>query len=243
VQGLRSPAVTDYDVAIPGLPAKADGMRIVVLSDMHLDGMLGDTWAADRVKQANALKGDVIVLVGDVADQRMDPDARKRAAEALRGLYAPLGVYAVFGNHETYAGADWSAQFFKDAGLRLLRDEWTEVRPGLVLAGVRDQGDVAKALAGHPANEPVILLSHRPNLAHAAAKEGASLTLSGHTHGGQIWPFVYIVSAMNDGKSAGYYDVDGKPLIVCRGPGTWGPRMRLWSRGEILRVTLHPAVK
>ena len=239
VQGLRAPVVRDYDVTIAGLPPHADGMRIVGLSDLHLDGMLDENWAASRVAQANALKGDLIVVVGDVADGRMDAGAEDRAAAALRKLYAPLGVWAVFGNHETYAGTDWSAGFFEKSGLKLLGDQWVEIRPGLILAGIRDLGDVHKTLAGRPEGMPAILLAHRPAAARAAAREGAALTLSGHTHGGQIWPFAYIVGAMNDGKIAGRYDVDGMPLILCRGTGTWGPRIRLWYPGEILRVTLH----
>jgi predicted MPP superfamily phosphohydrolase len=123
------------------------------------------------------------------------------------------------------------------------------VRPGLVLAGVddltrsrrsgggRDSAAVERALTGRPAGA-TIFLSHAPWRAETAARLGAGLMLAAHTHGGQIWPFNY-VSATRYPLQAGPYVVDGMPVIVSRGTGTWGPRMRLWRPGEILRITLR----
>ena len=100
-----------------------------------------------------------------------------------------------------------------------------------------DSGAVERALGGRP-HGATILLSHTPWQAEAAAKAGAGLMLAAHTHGGQIWPFNY-VSATRYPLQAGWYVVDGMPVIVSRGTGTWGPRMRLWRPSEILRVTLR----
>jgi predicted MPP superfamily phosphohydrolase len=138
---------------------------------------------------------------------------------------------------------------FEAAGFHVLRDRWAEVRPGLVLAGGddltsrrrrgTDSGAVARALADRPPGA-AILLSHTPWQAAEAARAGAALMLAAHTHGGQIWPFTYL-SMTRYPLEAGRYVVDGMPVIVSRGTGTWGPRMRLWRRGEILRITLRAA--
>ena len=135
-----------------------------------------------------------------------------------------------------------ASEFFQ-----VLRDRWAALRPGLVLAGVDDlrgsrqarkgSDTILKALSDRPPGA-TIFLSHRPSGADAAAGAGVGLMLCGHTHGGQIWPFGYVVRRTYP-MLAGRYEVDGMTVIVCRGAGTWGPRMRLWRRGEILRVTLR----
>jgi hypothetical protein len=129
-----------------------------------------------------------------------------------------------------------------------LRDRWVELRPGLVLAGVDDltarrqfgeHGSfVQQALAGRPNPATTIFISHTPWQVDKASDAGASLMFSGHTHAGQIWPFGYLVKLQYPFVS-GRYDLGSMTLFVCRGTGTWGPRMRLWRRGEILRVTIR----
>ena len=136
---------------------------------------------------------------------------------------------------------------FEEANFTLLRNEWTEIKPGLVLAGVDDltgrgrntqSGDpISQALVGRLPGA-TILLSHTPWQVERAAKAGVGLMLSGHTHGGQIWPFDYLVRSRYP-LLEGRYEVDGMTVIVCRGTGTWGPRMRLWHPSEILHVTLR----
>ena len=148
-------------------------------------------------------------------------------------------------DHEYHGGR--SLGLMKQAGFEMLRDRWTEIRPGFVLAGVDDRntrhqnsrgGDtLSQALAGR-SNGAVILLSHRPWQVEKAAEAGVGLMLCGHTHGGQIWPFDYLVRRRYP-LLEGRYEVDRMTVIVSRGSGTWGPRMRLWRPGEILRVTLR----
>jgi predicted MPP superfamily phosphohydrolase len=138
-------------------------------------------------------------------------------------------------------------RLFEGVSFKLLRNGWAEVKPGLILAGVDDLtagrrngqgGDpIPQAFLGRPPGA-AILLSHTPWQAERAAQAGAGLMLSGHTHGGQIWPFGYLVRSLYP-LLEGRYEVDGMTVIVCRGTGTWGPRMRLWRPGAILRVTLR----
>ncbi|HNX48859.1 MAG TPA: metallophosphoesterase [Thermoanaerobaculaceae bacterium] len=247
VQGLRPPVVSEHEVRLPGLPAEADGTVIVALSDLHLGATLGAPWMAARVAQVQALRPDLVVLIGDILEGHPAPTAALLVS--LRTLAAPLGVWAVTGNHEFHGGRDQSPGPLEAVGLRVLHDEWVEVRPGLVLAGIDDLTSrrrlklqdeaMTRALSGHPPGG-VVLLSHTPWQVQNAANEGAGLMLSGHTHGGQIWPFGILVRALYP-YLGGRYQVGSMSLIVSRGTGTWGPRMRLWRPSEILRITLRAA--
>jgi len=246
-QGHRAPAVVRYEVPLKGLPGELDGTVLVALSDLHLGKTLGTRWLADRVRQIEDLSPDIIALVGDIFEGHGDPPGE--TLSILRGLSAPLGVWFVSGNHEGHGGGQANGEILDRAGFHRLDDRWAEVRPGLVLAGVSDLtsrmrrnegGDpVGAALSGHRPGGTVFL-SHSPLQADRAAESGAGLMLSGHTHGGQIWPFGYLVQRRYP-LFAGRYEVKGMTVIVTRGAGTWGPRMRLFRRGEILRITLRSA--
>ena len=246
-QGLRPPVIETYEVSLPGLPKTLDGTVLVALSDMHLGSQLGEKWLAARVAQVNEQKPDIVVLLGDIFEGHGPPD--DQLISIVKKLKAPMGVWAVPGNHEFHGGGNMS--LFHAANFKLLRNSWTEIKPGLVLAGLDDltavhrnglSGDpVTQTLMEHPAGA-IILLSHTPWETEKAAKAGVDLMLSGHTHGGQIWPFDYLVRSRYP-LLEGRYEIDGMTVIVCRGTGTWGPRMRLWRPSEILRVTLRSKQK
>ncbi|MEJ2166981.1 MAG: metallophosphoesterase [Desulfobacterales bacterium] len=245
VQGLRPPAVQSYEVRLPDLPPAMDKTVAVAMSDLHLGALLGKRWLAARVAQVEAAQPDLVVLLGDLFEGHGRP--REGLLSELRRLSAPLGVWAVPGNHEFHGSRREIMQLFHETGIQLLRNRWSELRPGFVVAGVDDltsqkragrDGDfILQALSDRPPGA-TILLSHTPWQTETAAGAGASLMLCGHTHGGQIWPFSYLVRRAYP-LLAGRYEVNGMPVIVCRGTGTWGPRMRLWHRGEILRITLR----
>jgi hypothetical protein len=247
VQGLRPPVVSSYEVRLAGLPAERDGTVIVAVSDLHLGGTLGLDWLAARVDQVQALRPDVVVVLGDVFEGHGGPDAGLLAQ--TRRLSAPLGVWAVTGNHEFHGRTGTSDPALDAAGFAVLHDRWVQLVPGLVVAGVDDLTSrrragtgadaVSRALERRPAGATV-LLSHTPWQAEQAAAAGVGLMLCGHTHGGQVWPFSYLV-ARRYPLLQGRHEVDGMAVIVSRGAGTWGPRMRLWRPGEIVRVTLRAA--
>jgi predicted MPP superfamily phosphohydrolase len=244
-QGTRAPVVRSYDVRLAGFPSERDGMVLVAVSDFHLGAELDGDWLAARVAQVQAEKPDLIVLLGDLFEGHGRPSSE--LFPILRRLSAPLGVWAVNGNHESHGRSSSNTSVLEEAGFRLLHNRSEQVCPGLVIAGVDDltsrrrsggQGDLLRqALVGRPAGA-TIFLSHTPWQAEEAANDGVGLMLSAHTHGGQIWPFGYLVQIRYP-LLAGRYDVNGMPVIVSRGTGTWGPRMRLWQPGEILRITLH----
>ena len=245
IQGSRAPVVRDYEIRLAGLPPERDGLNLVAISDLHLGTLKGERWLTKLLGRVNGLQPDLAVIVGDLVH------ANVRHVETLlpmlKQLRSPLGVWAVTGNHEYYAGLEQSVKLLEAAGCHLLRDRWTEAASGLIIAGVDDltawtqfgQNDDADgtALANRPAGA-TILLSHSPLESQRASVAGANLMLSGHTHAGQIWPFNFLVR-LKYPLLARRYEVAGMPLIVGCGTGTWGPPMRLWHPGEILRIKLR----
>jgi predicted MPP superfamily phosphohydrolase len=252
-QGMRAPVIVDQEVVLRDLPTALDGTVLVAVSDIHLGAQRRSEWLAARVQQINALRPSAVLLLGDQVED--NPVGRPlpgepQLAPTLRGLRAPWGVWAVTGNHEFYGDAETTVREFEEGGVRWLRDRQVELAPGLVLAGIEDIGRRMRNERGYtdglartlPAagGAATILMSHIPaaGIIEEARKRGVDLMLSGHTHGGQIWPFSYAVQ-QRFARYAGAYEVDGMLLYVTRGAGSWGPRMRLWQPGEIIRLTLR----
>ncbi len=245
VQGNRPPVVRDYEIALPGLPPDRDGTTLAFISDLHLGTLVGRNWLVARIAQIEALRPDAVVIGGDVLEG--DDPSELAMLPLLGRLSAPLGVWAVAGNHEHHGGGT-TVRGLEAAGVRVLRNEWRELAPGLVVAGVEDSrrgwepgssaNPIDAALAKRIPGVATILVSHMPADVERAARAGVNLMLCGHTHDGQIWPFRYLVQ-LRFPYLAGRYDVEGMPLLVCRGTGTFGPPMRLWHPGEILRITLR----
>ena len=245
VQGLRAPVVREYEVAMPGLPKERDGMVVVQISDLHLGTQIGRGWLEKLVAQVESLQPDLLVVVGDVIDGNVSRVAP--FVPVLKKFNAPLGVWAVTGNHEFYAGLEPSVALLESAGFKMLRGASAEVAPGLVLAGVDDltaqeqaglgAGGLNQALTNRPPGA-TILLSHTPKRLAPEETGGVNLMLSGHTHNGQIWPFNYLVK-LRYPWVGGRYQAGDTTVIVCRGTATWGPRMRLWRPNELVRITLR----
>ncbi|HYN41700.1 MAG TPA: metallophosphoesterase [Thermoanaerobaculia bacterium] len=246
VQAARGPRVVRHEVKVDSLPGGRTELTLVQLSDLHLGTLLGERWLGKRVAQVNALGPDLVVVTGDLVDSEVGPVGP--LAPVLRGLSAPMGVWGVTGNHEYYAGLERCLAVYEAAGIRTLRDGWAEAAPGLVLTGVDDLTarrqlgldgrTLDRAFAGVPKDAVVVHLSHSPLLVREAASRGTRLMLSGHTHGGQLWPFTFL-SAIPYPFQAGRYEVDGMTLAVSRGTGIWGPPMRLCFRSEIVEVILR----
>ncbi len=245
VQAARGPRLVEEEVRLAGLPAALDGTTLVLLTDAHVGSLLREEWVEHLVDRVSALAPGLVIVGGDLVDGNaghVEP-----LVPRLRRLRAPLGVYAVTGNHEFYAGVDESVRLFEDSGFTVLRDAAREIAPGLVLAGVDDLtarrqfglpgGGIERALATRPPGA-TIFVSHTPWGADEAAARGAGLMLCGHTHDGQIVPFRFFVK-LTYPLIAGRYEVGGMPVIVSRGVGTWGPPMRLFKRSEIVRITLR----
>ena len=244
--------VVDVEVHLAKLPPELDGFTIVQLSDLHVGMTIGREFVERVVARANALKPDLIALTGDLVDGTV-PDLRDEVAP-LADLRAPHGVFAITGNHEYYSGVEpWLAEITR-LGARYLRNERVAItRNGASfdLAGVDDWSaagypghgeDLPAALAGRDPSRAVVLLAHQPRQVHAAAFHCVDRQLSGHTHGGQIWPWHYIVRMQQDGMLAGRYQLHATQLYVTRGCGYWGPPVRVLAPLEITRVILRSGV-
>lgn len=247
VQGMRAPVVNYYEATVENLPSEAEGLTIAALSDLHIGATLGKDWLESRIAQVNSMQPDAIVILGDIIEGYSAVEGAPSMESAFAKLRAPLGVWAVLGNHDHHSGPNSTAALLKDAGIRVLRNEWTEMRSDLLIAGVDDrrrpgsggqEDRIRQALADRPPGIATVFLSHRPEAIDQVADLGVELMLSGHTHGGQIWPFTYIVKTLNS-LMDGRHIHDGLTIIVSRGTGTWGPRMRLWKPGEVMLITLQ----
>ena len=243
--------LVDVEIKLAKLPRALDGFSIVQISDLHT-GMTIDRAFVQRVVDAtNGLKPDLIALTGDLIDGPVD--SLRDDVAPLAQLRAPHGVFAVTGNHEYYAGADeWIAEITR-LGARYLRNERVTIGTGdasFELAGVDDQSadaylghgeDLPSATHGRDPKKALVLLAHQPRQVRRASKYGVDLQLSGHTHGGQIWPWHYLVRLQQGGLLAGRYEHEGTQLYVTRGCGYWGPPVRLLAPLEITRVILRAA--
>jgi predicted MPP superfamily phosphohydrolase len=251
-EGLRSVDVKKVVVSLPKLPRALSGYTIVQLTDVHVGPTIGRDFVEEIVRKANAASPDLIVITGDLVDGSV---AQLGAlTEPLRGLRAPDGVFFVTGNHEYYSGADeWVAELER-LGIRVLRNARVGLRDaedgGLDLAGVDDWTaatilphhghDLPKALAGRDEARALVLLAHQPKSVVEAAQRGVDLVLSGHTHGGQLFPFNYLVK-LQQPFVAGLHRHEGTHIYVSRGTGYWGPPMRLAAPAEITRIELESA--
>jgi len=243
--GIRSALsgiqIKQLDVKLRGLPQELAGFRLVQISDVHVGPLLRKDWVAHIVEQIRQLAPDLVAITGDLVDGRVH-ELREHVAP-LAKIEARRGVYFVTGNHEYYSGVEEWYAHLPSLGVRPLRNERVEVAPGLELAGIEDPTgapDLAAALHGRDPEVALVLLAHQPRQFAEAAKRGVPLTLSGHTHGGQIWPFSWLV-ALAQPYLAGLHRRGESQLYVSRGTGFWGPPMRVFAPAEITLLRLQPA--
>lgn len=249
VDGLRGPRDVRHEIRLPRWPRALDGFRIVQISDVHIGPLLDRRFAEEVTRRVNALDPDLIVITGDLVDGPVEHLADEVAPFA--DLRARHGVYFVTGNHDYYSGVDPWLEKVRELGIRPLRNERVTIeRDGAAfdLAGVDDHRaalfgpghgeDVRRALAGRDPERPVILLAHDPTTFKKAARHGVDLQISGHTHGGQLWPFGYVVRLVVSFVAGPYREGESR-LFVSRGTGFWGPPMRLGAPAEINELVLR----
>lgn len=239
---LKGPRVKRVTVPLAKLPRAAHGFRIAVVSDIHLGPVLGRGFAQRVVDTVNATRPDLIAVVGDLVDGSVK-DLGPAAAPLAR-LSARHGAYFVTGNHEYFSGAEQWIEEVRDLGLHPLQNARTEL-PYFDLAGVNDvqgesegQGpDFARALDDRDPARACVLLAHQPVQIHEAVRHGVDLQLSGHTHGGQLWPGSLLAAAANP-TVAGLDRYGDTQLYVSRGAGAWGPPTRVGAPSDVTVIAL-----
>ncbi|HEY2407575.1 MAG TPA: metallophosphoesterase [Polyangiaceae bacterium] len=249
--GLGRVKVKRVEVKLARLPRALDGLRILQWSDVHIGPTIHREFIQGIVAQTNALKPDLIAITGDLVDGSVGDLAEDVAP--LAELRAKYGVFFVTGNHEYYSGAEEWCSELRRLGVRVLRNERVSIgEPGASfdLAGVDDHSaarfgrghgeDVEKALAGRDPEREVVLLAHQPRTIFEAEKHGVGLQLSGHTHGGQLWPWTYLVR-LQQPVVAGLERFGRSLIYVSSGTGYWGPPMRLGAPAELTEITLVAA--
>jgi predicted MPP superfamily phosphohydrolase len=238
---LSPVAVTRVKVSIKRLASGASGYRIVQISDVHVGPTIGKSFIEDIVARVNALNPDMIAITGDLVDGSVERLSEHVAP--LAKLKAKDGVFFVTGNHEYYSGADeWIAHLQK-LGIRVLRNEHVRIRgdEGFDLAGIDDPtssaSDLRRALAGRDDSRACVLLAHQPRSIDLADELGVDLQLSGHTHGGQMFPWNFFVR-LQQPFVAGLHKLARAQIYVSRGTGYWGPPMRVGAPAEITEIEL-----
>ncbi len=246
-QAFALPEVREITITLPQLKQP---VRLALLSDLHADRYTQAGFFREVVKRTNALQADAVVITGDFEDGSLSELAPNLTP--LQGLQSRWGTYAVHGNHDYFSGHHAWQHYLSSLGIRFLNNEHLLPGPGhIVLAGVTDPAagrdnclppDVARAVAGAPADKPIVLLAHQPRIASVAAQHGVALQLSGHTHGGMVPGLRQLVARFNDGLVQGLYRRGELQIYVTNATGIWsGLPIRLFTPAEITLIHLVPS--
>jgi predicted MPP superfamily phosphohydrolase len=252
VVARRRPAIVKIDIPVAGLPHALHGFSIAQISDVHVGPTIKRGFVEGIVRRVNGLKADMVAVTGDLVDGSVQQLSVHTAP--LAALAARHGAYFVTGNHEYYSGERAWTEEIRRLGLHVLKNEHVVLKhdgASLVLAGVTDysahhfdpaqRSDPAAALHGAPANAGArILLAHQPSSAAAAAQAGFDVQISGHTHGGQFWPWNLFVRFFQP-FTGGLHRLKNLWVYVSRGTGYWGPPNRFGVPSEITHIRLVPA--
>ncbi|MHC1706532.1 MAG: metallophosphoesterase [Bacteroidales bacterium] len=241
------PKVTTLSLKIPPKQAMKKHLKIAMASDIHLGTLVANRRLDRLIKTINDNKPDIILLAGDIVDEDLAPVIRQNLGQRLEELKAPLGIFAITGNHEYIGGAEAAVDYLEHHGIRFLRDTVQKIEGVCWLAGREDRD--RSRFAGKKRKElteiikltdntlPIILMDHQPFNLDSAALAGVDLQLSGHTHNGQQWPFNHLTKAIYE-VSYGYVKKGNTHFYVSSGFGTWGPPVRLGSRSEVVLINL-----
>ena len=248
----RKPGIVEVQIPVPDLPAALHGFCIAQITDVHVGPTIKRAFVEGIVRRVNELDADLIAVTGDLVDGSVQQLSGHTAP--LAALAARHGAFFVTGNHEYYSGERAWTDEIRRLGIHVLKNEHVVLQhngASLVLAGVTDfsahhydpaqRSDPAAALFGAPADAGArILLAHQPSSAAAAAAAGFQVQISGHTHGGQFWPWNLFVHFFQPFTS-GLHRLKNLWVYVSRGTGYWGPPNRFGVPPEITRIRLVPA--
>ena len=238
-----SPRVKTINLSIQKYAGNRQELSVAMASDIHMGTLVGPRRTKKMANLINSLKPDMVVFAGDMVDEELAPVLRFDLGREIKRISAPLGVYAVTGNHEYIGGADKAKKYLEDHGVTMLNDTMILIDNSFYLAGREDRTsirfghkkrkDLGELLHGADLNKPVIMLDHQPFGLSEVAQSGADLQISGHTHHGQLWPLNYLTRAIYE-VSAGLKKIGKTWFYVSPGYGGWGPPVRTNSRPEVV---------
>jgi predicted MPP superfamily phosphohydrolase len=249
IEARRVPRVRTREVSIPKLGPGLDGLRLVVITDTHFAALNRLRWSEQVVDVVNAQRPDIACHAGDLADGSVAK--RRSQVDPLGKVEAELGKFYITGNHEYFGDAPGWIEHMASIGWQPLRNQHETISRGgdrLVMAGIDDPTgvgldghgpDLSAALTGADPQLPVVLLAHQPRQVVGAAAAGVALQISGHTHGGQIWPFHYLVRFEQPVVAGLSRHGNGTQLYTSRGTGFWGPQLRVFAPSEITVLVLR----
>jgi uncharacterized protein len=226
-------------------------ITLALVTDVHLGRVIGRDEVELMAKRINALKPDLIIIGGDLFDEDLKPVIENNHGEYLALMKAPLGVFAVPGNHEYIGGIDQAIEYMERYGIKVLRDKAVIAGPFCLVGRddirsermlLRKRKTISEIKSQCSGSRPFIVIDHEPVAISESVKEGAVLHLSGHTHNGQFWPFKYIIAQMYE-LGYGYEKIGNTNVYVSSGFGTWGPPVRTGNRPEIVKITIIPENK
>ena len=242
------PRTVNLDLHLARKAGTVDHLTAVLASDIHLGTLIGPSRLEKGIERINALAPDVVFLPGDIVDETITAKIEAQLSAVMKKIRAPLGLFAVPGNHEFYSGLEQSLACLRACGITVLEDRAVRVADAFTLVGRRDPssltpkekrvsiGDIL-ARQGFDDSLPIILLDHQPAHLEEAENAGVALQLSGHTHAGQLFP-LDIVNRMIWELNWGYLRKGQTQYYVTSGVGTWGPPVRTGSRPEIVRIMI-----
>jgi uncharacterized protein len=230
------------DITIPKKAGERKSLNIVMASDIHLSSIIGRNRIEKIVEKINSLSPDLVLLPGDIVDGDLNPVIHQNLGESLRKVKAPLGVYAVTGNHEYIGGVENACEYITEHDIKLLRDSTVFIDSSFYIVGREDRSarkrkTLADLMKNVDTNYPVILMDHQPFHLEEAEENGIDLQLSGHTHHGQMWPFNYITDLVYE-LAYGYIVKGPAHIYISSGVGTWGPPIRIAADPEIVNVRM-----
>lgn len=247
-----SPKMRKVEIFLDKKWGEKDPLRILVISDLHLGSMVGSGKLKRIVDLARISNPDLILLPGDILDEDPHRILEDRVTDILRELKAPLGVYAVTGNHEYLAGVERACSYLEKTGIRVLRDQVVKVGDYLYIVGREDRSslaftgrkrrDLKELLVDIPVGYPILVMDHQPLELGEAQENGVDILVSGHTHHGQLFPLNYLTRLIYE-VSWGYAKKGSTHIYVSCGAGTWGPPVRLGSIPEVVELVVTSEVK
>lgn len=245
----KNAKVVNYDINVPKSSGSLKKLNIVMVSDIHLGDIVDNKRLQGMVEKINAEKPDLVLLVGDIVDEKIEPYEKQNMGESFSKLSAKYGVYAVTGNHEYIGGeVEQIVKKLESSGIKVLRDNSVKIDDAFYLVGREDMASerfkgikrktIDSILESVDKSKPIILMDHQPKSLAEAQNSGVDLQVSGHTHRGQMFPNEFFTGRLYE-IDWGYLKKGNLNVIVSLGYGTWGPPIRIGNSPEIVRINLN----